>query len=264
MCAGTIGTVLDGIQSVDREPGRLLDVGCGAGELLRGAVGRGFEVTGVDLDEDMVRLAEKAATCRVACAALPDLPFDAGEFDAVVANFVLNHVEDPRAGMHELARVTAPGGTVTATIWPAGGVGWAGIVSDVLAAADVVPLEGLRLPPELDFPRTKEGLGELATGAGLTVSEARDVAWTWQVTPEDLWSGIRAGIGNPGQTYLAQVPEVQVRADEEFVAQARELLEEHAADGSGDVDDAPPDSTGSPADGRLSFTNRAALIRAWR
>jgi ubiquinone/menaquinone biosynthesis C-methylase UbiE len=37
--------------------------------------------------------------------------------DAVVANFVLNHVGRPLAALRELRRVTRPGGKVAVTIW---------------------------------------------------------------------------------------------------------------------------------------------------
>ena len=62
----------------------------------------------VDPDPDMAGLT----------VGLPDLPFEDGAFDLVVAAFVVNHLDDPRAGVAEMARVTAPGGRVVATIWP--------------------------------------------------------------------------------------------------------------------------------------------------
>ncbi|HAM25846.1 MAG TPA: SAM-dependent methyltransferase, partial [Microbacteriaceae bacterium] len=50
---------------------------------------------------------------------LPNLPYPDGTFDAGTANFVINHTNDPRASVRELARVLAPGGTAAITIWPA-------------------------------------------------------------------------------------------------------------------------------------------------
>ncbi|HMF14560.1 MAG TPA: methyltransferase domain-containing protein [Gemmataceae bacterium] len=38
-------------------PGRLIDLGCGTGRLLLDFAGRGFDVTGVDLSEEMLRVA---------------------------------------------------------------------------------------------------------------------------------------------------------------------------------------------------------------
>ncbi|MDT0346822.1 class I SAM-dependent methyltransferase [Streptomyces litchfieldiae] len=53
----------------------------------------------------------------VRLAALPGLPFADGKFDAVLANFVLNHAGRPRAALTELRRVTHPGGRIAVTVW---------------------------------------------------------------------------------------------------------------------------------------------------
>jgi len=42
-------------------------------------------------------------------AALPALPFGDRQFDVVLANFVINHVGQPRAALAELRGVTIPG-----------------------------------------------------------------------------------------------------------------------------------------------------------
>jgi hypothetical protein len=72
----------------------------------------------------------------------------------------------------------------------------------------------------LDFDRTVAGLADLAGGAGLAVVEADELDWTWHVRPEDLWAGIAGGVATPGQTYLAQKPEVRARIEREFFAHA--------------------------------------------
>ena len=40
------------------------------------------------------------------------------QFDVVLANFVVNHVGQPRAALAELRRVAVPGGRVAVTAWP--------------------------------------------------------------------------------------------------------------------------------------------------
>ena len=71
----------------------------------------------------------------MAVAGLPDLPFEDDSFEIVTASFVLNHVDHPRAGARELARVAAPGGVVRATIWgrtpPPQAVMWSGLLDQV-------------------------------------------------------------------------------------------------------------------------------------
>ncbi|MFF9076900.1 class I SAM-dependent methyltransferase [Streptomyces sp. NPDC014872] len=58
----------------------------------------------------LVETALAAPEADVRLAALPCLPFADDEFDAVVGNFVLNHVGRPREALRELRRVTRPGG----------------------------------------------------------------------------------------------------------------------------------------------------------
>lgn len=104
LCAGTLDRLL-----ADTCGGHHLDVGCGTGELAARAATGGRSVVATDADPDMVAI---AATRHAAVlqASLPALPFDDGRFDTVTANFVVNHVPDPRAAMAELARVVRPGG----------------------------------------------------------------------------------------------------------------------------------------------------------
>ncbi|WP_394277883.1 class I SAM-dependent methyltransferase, partial [Luteococcus sp.] len=56
LCAGTEPSILD-----DLEPGPLLDVGSGTGTLTRAALRRGFHVTAVDADPDMVAMTNDIA-----------------------------------------------------------------------------------------------------------------------------------------------------------------------------------------------------------
>lgn len=235
LCAGTIGELLR-----DLPPGRLLDVGCGTGDLLGEALRQGWDATGIDADADMVAIAGAKAPGRALHARLPELPFEDGRFDAVAANFVLNHVPDPRAALAEIARVTRPGGVVAATIWPPGGGGWSTLVGLVFAAAGATPMPTSHLPPHLDFERSTRGLAALAVEAGLEVVDGRELMWTWQVAPDDLWAGISGGVATVGQTYLAQDEDTRRRVEAEFAARAE------------------------PDDGLLTFTNRAALVLARR
>lgn len=114
------GQVAAGKSLVDAlEPGsRVLDVGCGTGlPTARQLSDAGFEVTGVDLSGEMVRLAREyvpeAAFEQVDIADLrPGGPRDLGRFDAVAAFFsllMLPRAEIPLAlrTIHHLLR---PGG----------------------------------------------------------------------------------------------------------------------------------------------------------
>lgn len=92
---------------------RVLDVGCGEGQIARLALAdTGASVAiGVDPTQSQLVVAHErgggAAYAR--CFASP-LPFADGAFDAVVACLVFEHIDDCQAAIDEVARVLAPGG----------------------------------------------------------------------------------------------------------------------------------------------------------
>jgi len=98
----------------------VLDVGCGAGEVcveLAAIVGPEGRVAGVDLSEAMVEAARRTVaasgrTVELRAASIYNLPFADGEFAAVRAERVLQHLNDPEAALGEMLRVTKSGGRV--------------------------------------------------------------------------------------------------------------------------------------------------------
>lgn len=206
LCAGAIPAVLADLPS----GGRLLDVGCGTGALVQAAREAGHDALGVEPDPEMAQLASAALGTEVVVAGLPDLPVADDGFEAVTASFVLNHVDDPRAGARELARVAAPGGTVRATIWgatpPPQAVMWTGLLD--AARAERVPSP--RLPVERDFERSPHGLAGILGEAGLAVTRAGTHAWRWRVAPDDLWAGLTS-VGNFGVVWRQQPDDVRAR-----------------------------------------------------
>lgn len=206
LCAGAIPSLLDGLP----HGGRLLDVGCGTGALVRAARDAGAEAIGVEPDPEMAALAESLLGEEVVVAGLPELPFADDGFDVVIASFVLNHVDDPRAGARELARVAAPGGVVRATIWgrtpPPQALMWNGLLDEAGAVRAPAP----RLPPERDFERSAEGLAGILSETGLAVTTAGTNAWQWRIAPDALWSGLTS-VGNFGVLWRAQSEDVQDR-----------------------------------------------------
>jgi SAM-dependent methyltransferase len=218
LCAGTIGPLLGFLeQSVGGLRGKtLLDVGCGTGTLAAGAAGLGARVTAVDPDPEMLGFARQAASGTVLSAGgafcaggVPDLPFEPGTFEAVAANFVVNHVSDPRAAAADLTRVCAPGGTVGVTIWPSGPSAMNALWADVFSVSGVVPPTPEHLPADKDFERTTNGLVQLLTAAGLSDVHATGLSWDFRIDPDELWAGPAGGVAGIGKIVTSQTPSMQ-------------------------------------------------------
>jgi SAM-dependent methyltransferase len=95
-------------------PRRVLEVGCGPGELAaRIRDEQAAEVVVLDISPRMVDLArERGLDARV--GDVVDLPFEPESFDCAVAAWMLYHVSDVDGALGELARVLVPGGRLVA------------------------------------------------------------------------------------------------------------------------------------------------------
>jgi len=91
--------------------GRVLDVGCGDGQVSRLAASQGSSVVGVDPTWNCVRVAhERGGGARIARADAAALPFADASFDTAVACLVFEHIDDIDEAIAEVARVLTPGG----------------------------------------------------------------------------------------------------------------------------------------------------------
>ncbi|MEA2290395.1 MAG: hypothetical protein QOD55_2392 [Solirubrobacteraceae bacterium] len=90
--------------------GRLLDVGCGPGLLLDEARRRGYETVGLELSRASAAHARERLGLDVRELALED--FDGDAFDAIVLADVLEHLDDPVAGIERCAALLRPGGVL--------------------------------------------------------------------------------------------------------------------------------------------------------
>jgi SAM-dependent methyltransferase len=143
-----------------RAEARILDVGCGAGRLLRLMRAAGARHTlGIDpylpcdVDEDGLRL------CRAALDQV-DVTID-GSWDLIMFNHSFEHLADPAAILSRVERLLAPGGVCVVRIPIAGSYAWRHYREDWV---------------QLDAPRhlflhTPDSVGRLAQGAGLRVDE---------------------------------------------------------------------------------------------
>lgn len=197
---------------------RMLDVGTGPGTVAALALARGAEVVAVDAEPSMLEAARRHAPgADIREATLPHLPFPDGGFDAVVANFVLNHVGDPAAALAELCRVVRPGGRVTVTIWPYPQPPLQQLWGEIFTAAGgETPADLPRVAPERNFARTEEGLAGLLAAAGLADVRCAILAWEHRADPEDWWAGPANGIGTLGLLMERQPVAVRARIRQQY------------------------------------------------
>ena len=91
--------------------GRLLEMGCGMGHLL-GLLQDDFRCTGIDLIDYSIeqtrRNAPKADVYKMDVAEIDQ--FEAGDFSAVVALHLVEHLPDPQATIRQVNRLLKPGG----------------------------------------------------------------------------------------------------------------------------------------------------------
>lgn len=108
---------------------RVLDVGCGSGQLALIAAKDGLDVTGVDIATNLIERARARAQAEGLAARFEEgdaeaLPFEDGSFDAVVSLIGAMFAPRPELVAGELLRVCVPGGTVAMGNWtPQGFVG---------------------------------------------------------------------------------------------------------------------------------------------
>ena len=102
---------------------RVLDAGCGTGQLTALIAESGADVVGVDNSPEMVAAAARNYPgLRFEVADVRDLSYR-DEFDAVFSNAVLHWVLPPEAAVESIRRALEPGGRLVAELGGAGNIG---------------------------------------------------------------------------------------------------------------------------------------------
>ncbi|MCC7189367.1 MAG: methyltransferase domain-containing protein [Anaerolineales bacterium] len=95
-----------------RRAARLLEVGCGLGHLV-GQLEDSFETYGVDLNRWAVNQSRSVAqNTNLQTASAQELPFSDRSFNVIIIKHIVEHLPEPRKAIHEIGRVTEPGGVL--------------------------------------------------------------------------------------------------------------------------------------------------------
>ncbi|TFB21727.1 class I SAM-dependent methyltransferase [Filobacillus milosensis] len=100
---------------------KVLDLGCGDGYGSYRLWKEDYDVTGVDLSEEMVKLCQQHVTddmnhLQFLQADMLSLPFQNESFNALMAINAIEWTEVPNKALHELLRVVEPGGYLCVAI----------------------------------------------------------------------------------------------------------------------------------------------------
>lgn len=94
---------------------RILDVGCGSGNYSILLAERGYRVEGIDISEEMLRIArekaaEKGLDIRFAKEDVYALPYADASFDGIFSMAAFEFIHEEEKAMAEMMRVLKPGG----------------------------------------------------------------------------------------------------------------------------------------------------------
>jgi SAM-dependent methyltransferase len=188
---------------------RVLDVATGPGFVAGAAAERGAVVTGLDFSAAMIdeaRRRYRAVTFREGDAEA--LPFDAGQFDAVVMNYGMLHLARPNMAIAEARRVLRLGGRYAFTVWgaPDLAIGFGLVVHAIEKYGD--PNAGLpEGPPFFQFSDVVECRRTLES-AGFGGIDVAMLRLTWRLTSADeVFAAMAMGGVRTSAVLRAQTPD---------------------------------------------------------
>jgi SAM-dependent methyltransferase len=147
-----IGQTVSFLSEVLRGKHRILEVGCGRGEVARRLGAAGFQITALDL-----QLPDPSPAINVTFVERDFLRFEAEPFDAVVFTASLHHISPIAEAVDRAYQLLGPAGLVVADDFDldapdAATLRWYYDVQELLAAADIFPREHVD-PPGSDVQK---------------------------------------------------------------------------------------------------------------
>ena len=110
--------IVNSVQKLDNKAAKILDIGCGNGNISLALGALGFEVLGIDIDPKSIQLAASRNS-------FPNVSFQVlaadsialeGVYDAIICSEVLEHLAEPELLSNNIYRILRPGGVLVATV----------------------------------------------------------------------------------------------------------------------------------------------------
>jgi|TARA_B110000240_G_C13451305_1_gene432622 2-polyprenyl-3-methyl-5-hydroxy-6-metoxy-1,4-benzoquinol methylase len=159
-----------------KEGGKMLDIGCGNGHLIKRLMKMGWDVEGMDFDPVAVEYCNSQGL-NAKAGDFFELNYPSNYYDAVTMSHVVEHVPDPAKTLKEIFRILKPGGKVV----------MATPNSDSWMYTDLFQGDWLSLhPPAHIHIFNLDNLGKAATDAGFKLEMAattiRNDGWVYAVS----------------------------------------------------------------------------------
>ena len=84
---------------------KILDVGCGVGQVANFLEDKGYKVNGIDISPLFIKEARKSGNAKFSVMDSTKLKFKDNSFDAVISAETLEHITYPKAALSEMDRV---------------------------------------------------------------------------------------------------------------------------------------------------------------
>lgn len=91
---------------IDGSKAKVIDIGCGRGEILKGLNKLNYDCYGIDFDEECVSLSKMFGDVRCAGINKIDQEFDNNYFDFVILSHVLEHVSNPKEAISKILYIS--------------------------------------------------------------------------------------------------------------------------------------------------------------
>lgn len=103
-------------KSIQGITGKILDIGCGSGEIMLRLKNRKYAVYGIDTSNYMTSLVPDSLRDKVTIASMEKSGFPDNIFDAVISRFAIHYLQDFSKLYPELHRILSPNGLIVLAV----------------------------------------------------------------------------------------------------------------------------------------------------